>query len=93
MYCIHEQKNWHEVGHSRWIVADKNGNFVLGTYSKPVADICLRALESPADIKEAASTSTNSRVIPCQCPLCNLRAEGCDLDNDGVNCQSFRART
>lgn len=52
MYKVHEQKNWGRVGQSRWIIVDHNGNFVLGTYSKPVADICLIALNKSIQEKE-----------------------------------------
>ena len=62
MYSIHEQKNWKEVGQSRWVIVDKCNNFVLGTYSKPIADTCLTALNAPAKKKEPSGTSTISAL-------------------------------
>jgi hypothetical protein len=40
---------------------------------------------------EELKPSHNSRVMPCLCPSCALRAEGCDLENDGVECPSYRS--
>ena len=45
---------------TKWTIFDKNGNSIFSTHDKKLVDVCLQALESPNNIKEAANTSANT---------------------------------
>jgi hypothetical protein len=60
------------------LVLDKNDNFVLKTYSKDFADICLEALERAAKIGAQPLQTNNKQSAPLLC--------GCGNEATNVLC-------